>query len=120
MPEDIFEYFRFRLGDEKQELFYVVLLDVKCNVMGEHLVSKGTLDCCVVHPRDIFRKALEKAAASIIVAHNHTTEDVSPSKEDIALTKRLVKAGKTLGVPLLDHVIVSSQSFFSLEKHYLL
>lgn len=120
VPSEIYEYFRFRLCEEKQEHLYVIFLDFKYRFISEHLVSKGTMDSTVAIPRDVFRHAISEDAAYVIVAHNHVAGDPSPSKDDIASTKRLAEAGKIIGIKLADHIIVGHDTFFSMSKHNLI
>ena len=84
----------------------MLVLDIKNNVRGAFEVSRGGLNASIVHPREIFKRALLLNAASIILAHNHPSGDTTPSREDINITKRLVEGGKILGIEVLDHIIV--------------
>lgn len=92
--------------DTEKEAFVVFLLDRKNRVKSWHLVSLGTLDTSLVHPREVFRAACVASAASVIVAHQHPSGDPAPSAEDIKITKQLVSAGQVLGIPVLDHVVI--------------
>lgn len=98
------------------EHFGILLLDTKHRVTRTALVSVGTLDASVVHPREVFRAATSGAAAAIVVFHNHPSGDPTPSDDDVALTKRLIRAGDLMGITVLDHVIVAENSFFSLRE----
>jgi DNA repair protein RadC len=100
------EQFARRANDAAQEEFHVVTLDVQLGVVGTHLISVGTLDRSLVHPREVFRPAIKDAAKSILLVHNHPSGDPTPSEEDLAVTSRLEQAGSTLGVPVLDHIVV--------------
>lgn len=104
----------------QQEAFVAVLLDVKQRVVATTLVSLGTLDCSLVHPRDLFRPALRASAASVILAHNHPSGNPEPSPEDLAPTRRLADAGRLLGIPVADHVIVGDGRYVSLAERGLL
>ena len=105
------------LEHEPTELFVALLLNGKHRVTGFAEVSRGTLTTSLVHPREVFGPALREAAAAIIVAHNHPSGDPEPSLEDLEVTRRLYEAGKLLGVPLLDHIIVGEKgSFTSLRE----
>lgn len=119
-PEPIFRHFRARFANEKQEHLFVVHFDVACQFIGDSLVGKGSLDRCGVLPREVFRKAIEKAASFVVLVHNHPSQLISPSKEDIQFTQRLVDVGKVLKIPVLDHVIVGKDKFFSLAGHNLM
>ena len=102
------------------EHFGVLLLDTKHRVTRTSMISIGTLDASVVHPREVFRAATSGAAAAIVVFHNHPSGDPTPSDDDVALTKRLIRAGDLMGITVLDHVIVAENSFISLrERGYL-
>ena len=92
---------------EEREHFVALYLDARSRVKGACVVSIGTLSASLVHPREVFRPAIVAGAAAVIVAHNHPSGDVTPSAEDREATRRLVRAGELLGVPLLDHVIVA-------------
>lgn len=95
------------------ESFFVLPLDKKCRLCGPMTeVTRGTLDSSLVHSREVFRVALKWSAASVIVAHNHPSGDPTPSKEDLDVTRRLIEAGRVLGVPLTDHVIVGDDALF--------
>jgi len=110
------------MEDMGQEAFVVMTLTTKSDVIQKHLVSLGTLNSSLVHPRETFRPAILDCAAAIIVAHNHPSGDPTPSAEDIKITKQLVQAGQTLGIKVLDHVIIGSsepglfQHFISLRE----
>lgn len=94
-------------GGDKQEAFVVMLLDTKKRIIGSPRVATlGLLDSSLVHPRETFRAAVRESAACMIVAHNHPSGDPTPSKEDINITRRFVEAGKILGIPVVDHLIL--------------
>ncbi len=98
---------------EDSESFFVMPLDKKCRLCGQMTeVTRGTLDASLVHPREVFKVALRWSAASIIVAHNHPSGDPSPSKEDVEVTRKLIEAGRTLSIPLTDHIIVGDAMLF--------
>ena len=96
----------FELSELAEEVFILVCLDTKNRVTGLFKVSQGSLNASIVHPREVFKRALLQNANSIILAHNHPSGDVTPSGEDISLTRRLQEAGNLLGVVVLDHIIV--------------
>jgi DNA repair protein RadC len=114
-PEDVFRHFHPRLRDAAQEHFCVLLLDGRHRILGEEVVSLGTLTASLVHPREVFRPALRASAAALILVHNHPSGDPEPSPEDRSVTERLARAGDLLGVPVLDHVIVGERGFRSLR-----
>lgn len=96
-----------KIENWQQENFVVLLLDGANKLIEARIVFIGTLNQSVVHPREVFAPAIEKRAASIIVAHNHPSNTIKPSQEDINVTKRLSEAGLLLGIPLLDHIIIT-------------
>jgi DNA repair protein RadC len=100
----------FDLEHQPNELFIILCVDIKNKIAGAHVISQGTLNSSLVHPREVFKAALLNNASSIIVAHNHPSGDPAPSTEDIETTKRLMSAGTILGVAVLDHVIIGENS----------
>lgn len=115
-PEDAAHYAMPRYRHELQEHFALMTLDTKNHVTGFFDLTTGTLSASLVHPREVYRKAIQQSAASIIVFHNHPSGDPSPSREDIAVTERLVKSGKVLGIDLLDHIILGKENFLSMKE----
>ncbi|MCL5291216.1 MAG: DNA repair protein RadC [Actinobacteria bacterium] len=99
-----------------REKFICLHLNTKNSVLSYEVVSIGTLSSSLVHPRELFKAAILSNSAALILCHNHPSGDSTPSAEDIALTKRLVKAGNLLGIDVLDHVIVGETSFVSLKE----
>ena len=119
-PEDAAVYARQQLSMETKEHFCILLLNTKNRVIGWHVISIGSLTASVVHPREVFAPAIVHHAASIILVHNHPSGDPSPSREDIAVTQRLVKAGKIVDIPPIDHIIIGSSNFVSMKEKGLL
>ncbi|MFD2628686.1 DNA repair protein RadC [Oceanobacillus kapialis] len=118
-PEDGANYVMEEMRSLKQEHFVVLFLDTKNQVIHRQTIFIGSLNASIVHPREVFREAVKRSAASIIVIHNHPSGDPTPSKEDIHVTKRLVDSGKMIGIELLDHLIIGDRKFISLkEKGY--
>ena len=109
-PEQAAEAFCSLVGNPDRECFVALLLDGKNRISGLHLVSQGSLNQSIVHPRETFKAAILANAAAVILAHNHPSGDTTPSSEDIAITRRLKEAGELLGVRILDHVIVDTDS----------
>jgi DNA repair protein RadC len=103
-------------GNRTVEQFGVVLLDTKHRVMRTTIVTVGTLDASIVHPREIFREATAGGAAAIVVFHNHPSGDPEPSTDDIALTRRLIAAGVLMGIDVLDHVILANVRYCSMKE----
>ena len=118
-PKSIFEYFKERLGREKKEHFIILYLDTKNNLI-ESEVSVGTLNASLVHPREVFSKAILNSASRVIVLHNHPSGDSTPSDDDIATTRRLVEAGKILGISVADHIIIAKSNYSSLATQRLM
>jgi DNA repair protein RadC len=108
--QDAAKLFRQYLGPVDREHFVAAFLDRKNRVIGINLVAVGSLSAAVVHPREVFKAAILSNAAAIILGHNHPSGDPQPSQEDRALTKRLVEAGKMLGIEVLDHVVIGDGS----------
>lgn len=96
------------LQDRKREMFLVLLLNTRHRLLKLETVSVGSLSASIVHPREVFRSAIQAAAASMILAHNHPSGDPQPSEDDIEITMRLRDAGQTIGIEVLDHVIVGA------------
>jgi DNA repair protein RadC len=104
-PEKAFDILK-EISDASQEMFVMLTLDQKNNVIDKHIVTIGCLNASLAHPREVFKRAIMDSAASIIVAHNHPSGDCKPSLEDISLTKQLVKGGNLLGIPVQDHIVI--------------
>lgn len=101
---------------QQQERFAVVLLDVKNRLVGTKVVTIGTATETVVHPREVFREVIKQGATKLIIAHNHPSGNLEPSKEDIHLTEQLLKGAQYLNIPLLDHLILGNGEFQSLRQ----
>jgi len=114
--ERVFRLMSPSLRGLERETFHVLLLDSKHRLTERRQISEGTLTASLVHPREVFAVALRHLAAAIVVVHNHPSGDPTPSAEDHAVTQRLVRAGRILGVPVLDHVIVADGGFVSLRE----
>ena len=114
-PENAYELLK-DLRHETREVFRAVVLNSKNRVIRVATISIGTLNASIVHPREVFRAALAWNGAAIILGHNHPTGVSTPSQEDIAITKRLVKAGEIVGIQVLDHIIVGDGRFQSLKE----
>jgi DNA repair protein RadC len=115
-PEVVGEFLVARLRRERQEVFGVVTLDARHRLVGVHDLTRGTRNQSPVDPAEVLRTALIDDAAGVIVFHNHPSGDLEPSRDDIALTRRLVDAGDVVGVPVLDHVVVAGASWLSLRR----
>lgn len=113
-------HIRPRLYDRRKECFFTILLDSRQRHIRTDAVSVGSLETTLAHPREVYDAAVRDRAASIVVAHNHPSGDPAPSDEDVRLTRRLVEAGKVLGIRLHDHVIVAGDGHYSFREHALL
>lgn len=115
-PRDVASFMMEELRYLQQEHFVVLFLNTKNRVTGRETLSIGSLNAAIVHPREVFRAAVRRSAASIICVHNHPSGDPTPSAEDLQLTERLAEAGRILGIELLDHVIIGDRQFISLKE----
>ena len=117
-PKDIYEVLTkvCRIQCNAEEVFILITLNTKNIVTGYFEVHRGTINTSLVHPREIFKRALLNNASNIMVAHNHPSGDPNPSKEDIQITERLKEAGNLLGINLLDHIIVGEDKYISLKE----
>lgn len=104
------------IGRDDREAFFVMCLNTKNHVVAVHRCHIGSLNASIVHPREVFKSAILNNAASVIVAHQHPSGDITPSMEDINVTKRLAEAGKLLGIEVLDHLVVSNEGKFTSLK----
>lgn len=112
-PHDCFEIMKGVYDTCVTEQFNIIMLSTKNHVLGISTISTGSLNASIVHPREVFQPVLlQGMVASIILVHNHPSGDASPSQEDLALTKKLVDAGKLLDIPVLDHIIVGDLLMF--------
>ncbi len=118
-PADVERLLRGRIANLDRENFVVVLLNTKNEVIETSTVSVGTLSASLVHPREVFKPAVRASAASVVLAHNHPSGKVEPSREDREITKRLGEAAGILGIEVLDHVIVGD-GYFSMKEHGML
>lgn len=107
-PHDVAAYLKPLFPNVYKEQFIAILLDTKNHIIKHEVISIGSLQASIVHPREVFEAACRNHASSIIVAHNHPSGDPTPSREDISITTRLVKSGKIMDIPVLDHVIIGS------------
>jgi DNA repair protein RadC len=99
-----------------REEFRVLILNNKNRLLKNAMISAGTISEAIVHPREVFRDAIREGGAAVIVAHNHPTGELTPSREDISTTQRLVEAGRIVGIPVLDHVIITNASYYSFKE----
>lgn len=119
-PKDGADYVMEEMRHLNQENFVVLFLNTKNHVIHQETIFVGSLNASIVHPREIFREAVKRSAASIICFHNHPSGDPTPSQEDLHITKRLVEVGKMIGIEVLDHIIIGHNKYVSLkEKGYI-
>jgi DNA repair protein RadC len=119
-PKDAALYLMDEMSELKQENFVVLFLNTKNQVIGKQTIFIGGLAMSIAHPREVFREAVKKSCANVIISHNHPSGNPSPSSEDLDLTKRMVEAGLIMGIEVLDHVIIGDRQFISLkEKGYM-
>jgi len=119
-PEDIYQYIYPRIREEKQEKFVVLCLDTKNRIISDETIFVGGLDISIAQPREIFKTALLKSAASLILIHNHPSGDPAPSREDIEITNRMIESGKLLGIVVWDHIIIGDGCYVSLKQEELI
>jgi DNA repair protein RadC len=115
-PKQLATYLLPQFGSAAVEQFGIVMLDTKTRLLRVKIVSTGSLDTTVVHPREVFREAAAASAASIVLFHNHPSGDPTPSPDDLILTTRMVNAGDIMGIDVVDHLILAEQSYFSLVE----
>ena len=118
-PEDIFAEMK-DIRTHKKEHFVVFYLDSRNQEIKREIISIGSLNASLVHPREVFEPAVKHTAAHLIIAHNHPSGDPNPSTEDLHLTRRLTEAGKIMGIEILDHVIVARDRYLSFKEKGLL
>lgn len=118
--KDIYHYLYHQLRFEKQEHFVALYLDVKLRVIHHVTLFKGSLDCSVVHPREVFKVVLQISAACVVVAHNHPSGDATPSSQDVEITHLLCQTGKVMQIPVMDHVVIGKKEYFSFSEAHML
>ncbi len=116
----LLDYCRMHIGQKETEVFHVLYLDGKLQLIADEQQSEGTINHTPVYPREVVKRALEVGAASLILTHNHPTGDVTPSKDDIEITKQIIAAAKPLGIAIHDHVIVGGKKHFSFKAQGLI
>jgi DNA repair protein RadC len=120
-PGSIAEFWRSEVArsawyQEDKEMVVVFCLNARNMITAYNLVSIGLMDACLIHPREVFRPAILAGAAGVVVAHNHPSGDTTPSAEDIRITRRLIEAGRIIGIKLADHVIIGSTTNYSIKE----
>jgi DNA repair protein RadC len=119
-PAILADLMRPRLRHQRTESFHVILLNSANQMIRDVVVSQGSLNACVIHPREVFRIAIAENAAAVILMHNHPSGNTEPSPEDIAITRQLVEAGRIVDIRVLDHVIIGGDEFTSFAERHLL
>lgn len=119
-PEDVSVLMMEELRYELKEKFVCIFLNTKNHVIGHEVLSIGSLNSTIVHPREVFRAAIQRSSSAVICVHNHPSGDPTPSREDIEMTARLMDAGKIIGIDVLDHVIIGDQTYVSLKEQGLM
>ena len=117
-PKKVYQLIKSKLKDYHKEHFYIIALNSRNHSVAE--VSVGSLNASIVHPREVFAEAIKNKAASVIFVHNHPSGDPEPSEDDLELNKRLVEAGKILGIEVIDHIIIGKACFLSFKEKGLL
>ena len=115
-PQDVAAYLLPRYGAAAVEQFGVLMLDTKHRALRATVLSVGTIDASLVHPREVFRAAAVGGAAALVLFHNHPSGDPTPSMDDVALTERMVQAGTLMGIEVLDHVVLADVKYFSFKE----
>lgn len=119
-PDELYEIIKERIINFSKEHFFVISLDARNNFIGIDEISVGTLTASIVHPRETFESAIKRHAAQIIIAHNHPSGETDPSEDDLKITKRLVDSGKIMGIEVLDHLIITQNTYMSFKEKMLI
>lgn len=119
-PWDIYKFYMDGLRYQQQEIFKVVLLNTKNEIISDVEVSRGTLNSSLVHPREVFREAIKRCTNKIILMHNHPSGTIEPSKEDKDVTFRLIKCGELIGIEVIDHIIIGDGLYFSFKENMII
>ncbi|MBQ6477167.1 MAG: DNA repair protein RadC [Bacilli bacterium] len=119
-PQDIFIETKYLFNNLKQEYFYCLYFNSKQELIGKKLLFMGTVNQSITHPREVFKEAYKLSASSIICIHNHPSNDITPSKADIYFTNNLVQIGKIQGIPVLDHIIIGEDKYYSFYDNNLI
>ncbi len=115
-PEDVSNLLMEEMRYLNKEIFNIILLNTKNNVIAIENISVGSLNASIVHPREVFNIAIRRSSSAIILAHNHPSGDPKPSTEDVNITKRLIEAGSIIGINVLDHIIIGDGIYFSMKE----
>ncbi len=119
-PQDVYNLLGREMSALAQEQLRVLLLNTRNQVMGQRIVYQGNVNSSIVRPAEVLRAAVIESAPSIVIAHNHPSQDPTPSPEDVSITRELVQGGKLLGIDLLDHIVIAGSKFVSLKEKKLM
>lgn len=119
-PQDAYDLIRPDIIGLKKEVFIVIILNTKGEVISKKVISVGTLNSSLVHPREVLRPAIKHSGNTIIIAHNHPSQDTAPSNEDLLITKRLSEAATLIGITLVDHIIATDSKYLSFKEENLI
>lgn len=119
-PWDIYKYYMDSLRYQQKEVFKVVLLNTKNEIISDVEISVGTLNSSLVHPREVFREAIKRSTNKMILMHNHPSGSVEPSNEDKNITTRLIKCGELIGIEVIDHIIIGDGLYFSFKENMII
>ncbi len=119
-PRDVYEYYYPFIANLKYELFKVAAVDGENGLIKDTTISKGILDASLVHPREVFKFAVNENASGLFLIHNHPSGVLKPSEDDLKVTQRLYDAGEMMGIRIIDHIIVSERGFYSFSEHNLM
>ncbi|MCT4584978.1 MAG: DNA repair protein RadC [Peptostreptococcaceae bacterium] len=119
-PKDIFDYYSIDMSFLKKEVFKILLLNTKNEVVKDVDISVGSLNSSIVHPREVFLEAIKRSANCIMLVHNHPSGNVNPSEEDKRITNRLIEAGNIIGIRILDHIIIGNNKYYSFKENFLI
>lgn len=119
-PDDVARHFIPKLRGAQKETFRIALLDSANRIFRDVLISEGSLNASIVHPREVFRPAIAESAAAVVLLHNHPSGNPEPSREDIKITKQLHEAGKFIDIAVLDHIIIAGETFTSFTQRGLM
>lgn len=115
-PQSVAKAIHAGIKDKAKEHFKLILLNTRNKIIGISTISIGSINASIVHPREVFKDAMMHNAYSVVLAHNHPSGDSEPSEDDLTITKRLVEAGKILGIEVIDHIIITKNGFFSFKE----
>jgi DNA repair protein RadC len=118
--EQVFEYLKSKFGTAKKEHFVLLTIDSRRCLIAQHIISIGTLNASLVHPREVFKPAIKDSAAGIVLAHNHPSGDLKPSHNDDQVTNKINQASKMMKIDLIDHLIITNQDYFSYREAQLI